>query len=286
MKRFMTYLNERSPLPALTFLSAGIALSAVAIDQSFSWVILVLGILLNNFLFIQMRLGDELKDFETDKQINPTRPLPRGLFQTSEVQRLLEIFLTILIASGLVIGVLYSALGGSALVIASIFSWLMYKEFYISHTLDKSPMIYALSHQIIVFPLFAWPGLTLNPTLITDKIFLGWLLGNFGASFTFEICRKLNPSAHELAKTYAHHYGRTRTVLFCLIFMTISAVGSYIAHIHLYALPALSVLLISLVLWHQKPEKYKLPAGLSALSSTVLLWTPAIMWIYRIWSLR
>ncbi len=284
MKRFMIYLNERSPLPALTFLSAGIALSPMGIDQSFSWQLFILAIVVNNFLFIQMRLGDELKDYETDKLINPTRPLPRGLFKTREVQKLLEIFLTILIGGGLTIGVVYSPLGGSALVLASIFSWLMYKEFYISNKLDKSPMIYALTHQVIVFPLFAWPALTMDPTILEDRIFIGWLVGNFGASFTFEVCRKLNPAAHELAKTYAHHYGRTKTVLICCVFMLISAYGSYFAQIDLYAIPVLAILLISLITWHQNPQTYKFPAGISALSSSVLLWTPAIMWLYRIWS--
>lgn len=284
MNRFMTYLNERSPLPALTFLSAGIVCSAMAVLQEFQWPLFIGAILINNLLFIQMRLGDELKDFETDKIINPTRPLPRGLYKTSEVMRILEVLLSLLIGLGLLIGVTLSVPGGCALVIASIFSWLMFKEFYISHTLDKSPMIYAITHQVIVFPLFAWPGLTQDPTLFESKIFLGWLLANFGASFTFEICRKLNPSAHELAKTYAHHYGRTKTVVFCAIFMTISAIGACYAGFGIYSWVALSILLISLLLWHQKPEMYKLPAGLSALSSAVILWSPFVMWVLKVWS--
>ena len=281
MKRFMTYLNERSPLPALSFLSAGIATSGMIIGQEFSWWIFALGLIMNNFLFIQMRLGDELKDFETDKIINPTRPLPRGLYKPAEVQRLLEIFLCFLIAIGLLIGVIYSVPGGICLVIASIFSWLMFKEFYMKHELDKSPMIYALTHQVIVFPLFAWPGLTDDPTMYDDKIFLGWLLANFGCSFTFELCRKLNPAAHELAKTYAHHYGRPKTVIFCLIFMAITAYGAWLSGIGSFSWPPLALLLISLIVWMKDPSKYKFPAGLSALSSALTLWAPTILWFIR-----
>jgi hypothetical protein len=283
MSRFMTYLKERSPLPALSFLSAGIVVSALSIDQSYDWAIVIIGIVLNNLLLIQMRLGDELKDFETDKVINPTRPLPRGLFKPQEVFSFLKIFLGALIISSLLM-VPKSPIAGAALIVASIFSWLMFKEFYMSHELDKSPMIYAISHQIIVFPLFAWPGLLQNPALIQNKIFLGWLLANFGCSFTFEVCRKLNPGAHAMAKTYAHYYGRTKTVLICLIFMSITAIGAWIAGIGVYSLASLGILLLSLIAWHQNPQKYKIPAGLSGLSSAVVLWSPAIIQWVQAWS--
>lgn len=284
MKRFITYLNERSPLPALTFLSAGIAASPMAINQSFNWPIFVLGIIVNNFLFIQMRLGDELKDFDTDKIINPTRPLPRGLFSPEEVLKLLKIFLCLLVWAGLLISIFLSPIGGFALILASVFSWLMFKEFYISHTLDKSPMLYALTHQVIVFPLFAWPALTANPSFIENKTFLGWLIANFGASFTFEICRKLNPSAHELAKTYAHHYGRPSTIFYCLIFMLVSAFGAYMAGFSTVSWSALALLLISLIIWNSKPDQYKIPAALSALSSAIILWSPCVQYLMTIWS--
>ncbi len=283
MNRFMTYLKERSPLPALSFLSAGIVVSALSIDQSFDWIVVFVGVVLNNLLFIQMRLGDELKDFDTDKVINPTRPLPRGLFKAQEVLSLLKIFLCILIISGTLM-MLKSPVAGVSVMVASLFSWLMFKEFYMSHELDKSPMLYAISHQVIVFPLFAWPGLLQNPALLQNKTFLGWLLANFGCSFTFEVCRKLNPAAHAMAKTYAHHYGRTKTVLICLIFMTITAIGAHIAGIGVYSWVALGLLLISLLAWHQNPQKYKIPAGLSGLSSAVVLWSPAIIQWVQAWS--
>ena len=283
MKRFMTYLNERSPLPAITFLAAGIGISAMAMRQSIDWPFLLMGVVLNNLLFIQMRLGDELKDYENDKIINPTRPLPRGLYTTNEVFSLLVKFFVLLLVAGILISSFLSMWGGVSLLIAAVFSWLMYKEFYVSHELDKSPMIYAVTHQIIVFPLFAWLGLTYDSSLIHESIFQGWLLANFGASFTFEICRKLDPKAHKLAKTYAHHYGRPTTVLIITVFLAISAVGAAWAGYLLYSLPFLILLLLSVLFWSRTPEKFKLPAGLSALSSTVILWAPAIMWLIQSW---
>jgi 4-hydroxybenzoate polyprenyltransferase len=283
MKKWMTYLNERSPLAALSFLSAGIAISTMLGTGQRNWWLALFCVVVNNLIFIQMRLGDELKDYENDKIINPTRPLPRGLLTPAEVLTALKLIFGLLVACGLVVGY-FSIPAGIALVLTPVFAWLMFREFYIGQSLAKSPMLYALSHQVIVFPLFGWFGLLLIPGLYRNPFFLCWLLANFGASFTFEICRKLNPDAHKLANTYAHYYGRPKTVGFTSIFMLYSAVGAYGAGFLWYSLPALVILFLSLVYWMKVPQKYKIPAGLSALSSAIILWAPTVQWLVKKWS--
>lgn len=283
MKKWMTYLNERSPLPALSFLSAGIGLSPMLATNQINWWLFAFCLVINNLIFIQMRLGDELKDFENDKIINPTRPLPRGLLTPAEVLKALKGLFATLVVTGLIVAY-YSLPAGLALVMTTVFAWLMFKEFYIGQGLSKSPMLYALSHQVIVFPLFGWFALLLKPELLTNTMFLAWLLANFGASFTFEICRKLNPEAHKLANTYAHYYGRPKTVGFISIFMLYSALGAYGAGFLWYSLPALLLLFGSLIYWMKNPAQYKIPAGLSALSSAVILWAPAIQAFLKGWN--
>ena len=285
VKKWMTYLSERSPLPAISFLSAGMAVSSMAFTGEFNWWYLLLGLVINNIIFIQMRLGDELKDFENDKIINPERPLPRGLLHPPEVLRVLKGMLVAMILVGIVIAIAFNSWSaGAAIIATTLFAWLMFKEFYIGQGLAKSPLIYALTHQVIVFPLFGWMGLMLNPELIKNPAFIGWLLANFGASFTFEICRKLNPAAHKLANTYAHHYGRPQTVMYIAIFILYSAFGAKLSGFLSYSLPALVILFLSLLFWIKRPEKYKIPAALSALSSAIILWSPAIMWLLKRWS--
>lgn len=283
MKKWITYLNERSPLSALTFLSLGIGLSTFAGIGQFNWWLLGLVVVMNNLVFIQMRLGDELKDFENDKIINPTRPLPRGLLTTHEVHRNLVGLLVVLIVGGILIGVLKNWTGGLVFTACPIFAWLMFKEFYVGKRLSKEPMLYALTHQVIVFPLFGWFGLTLEPSLISNPFFIGWLMANFGVSFTFEICRKLDPNAHKLAGTYAHHYGRGKTVFFTSIFMLYTLVGAYVGGFLTYAAVPVALLFPALIYWIKKPESYKIPAGLSALNSIVTLWAPAIIWALKRW---
>lgn len=284
MKKWLTYLNERSPLPALTFLSLGIGLSTSTGLGIFDGLALLMVVVLNNLVFIQMRLGDELKDFENDKIINPTRPLPRGLLTTEQVSKALLILFFILTLAALCVGVFFSWQGGVAFLICPIFAWLMYKEFYIGKGLSKEPMLYALTHQVIVFPLFGWFGLALAPELITNPFFIGWLLANFGVSFTFEICRKLNPNAHKLAGTYAHHYGPSKTVFFIAILMLYTLLGAYVGNFFWFALPPVVLLLLSLLYWIKNPSKYKIPAGLSALNSIISLWAPAIIWAIKRWA--
>lgn len=286
LTKIRIYLRERSPIAALSFLSLGIGLSTMAINQSYDLTLLMIGLVLNNLIFIQMRLGDELKDYEIDKIINPTRPLPRGLIQPKQILFYLKVVLTILVGSGITLSLTYSLIGGSTVIISTIFAWLMFKEFYIGKTLDKSPIIYAFTHQIIVFPIFAWTGLCLNTNLITNNIFIGWLIANFGASFTFEISRKLDPNSHKLANTYAHHYGRIVTLVFLSIFIITSLYGTHLAGTMTYSLPILSLVFIGLLHWLKNPEKYKIPAGLSAISSAVILWTPAIIWGLSKWRLN
>ena len=281
--KWMTYLNERSPLPALIFISSGIALSGMAYVGSFDLTIFFLGIILNVIVLIQMRLGDEIKDFEKDKIMHPNRPLPRGLLTVREVYLVLVAVFIIILISGLIIGARLSWWGGLSLLSTTVFAWLMFKEFYVGHFLSKEPLTYAFTHQLIVFPIHAWVALTMDTTLKDQRLFIGWLLANFGASFTFELCRKLDPNAHILAGTYAQHYGRPLTALFLAVFVMISAYGTFLADYHTIAWPLLSLLIIMAITWVVRPMLYKVVFGLSALSSTFILWTPAFKWLISRW---
>ncbi len=284
VKKWFIYLQERSPLVALGFISSGIILSSMAYVKEFNPSLFLIGLILNTLLFIQMRLGDEIKDLHKDKIMHPMRPLPRGLLTVAEVMNAKICILGFLSIMSLVIALIYSWEGGLALGISTIFAWLMFKEFYIGKALNQEPMIYALTHQFIVFPIHAWTALAIDSELINNSYFQGWLIANFGASFTFEICRKLDPSAHKLAQTYAQHYGRKLTSILTTIFIAISAYGVQKANFEIASWPLLLLLLISLIVWVIKPKAFKITALLSTLSSIVILWAPAVKWLISIWS--
>lgn len=281
LKKWQTYLQERSPLPALIFISALGAVSSLAFNNEFNAGLFFSAILFNTLIFIQLRLGDEVKDFEKDKIVNPTRPLPRGLLTTMDLASAMNKILLVVVVAGVGLGLLKSWPGGIILSGASIFAWLMYKEFFIGEVLNKEPMVYAISHQVIVFLIYGWVTLASDSSLITDRAFQGWLLANFAGSFCFEICRKLNPQAHKLAQTYAQHYGPGPTVLICSIFICLMALGSFMAGFGVWMILPLIALELMLLKWIQKPEGYKKIEGVATLAGLIVVAAPAIMWLIR-----
>jgi acyl-CoA synthetase (AMP-forming)/AMP-acid ligase II len=281
--KWLTYLNERSPLQALLALSSMGAVSSLAFKGEFNITLFFAGILFNTLLFIQLRLGDEVKDFEKDKIVNPTRPLPRGLLRPEEVLKAMNGVFYSLLLGGLLIGIGYSWESGLTLCLSTLFGQLMYHEFFIGKELNKSPILYALTHQVIVFLIYGWIGLATDPELLSNKEFLGWLIANFGASFTYEICRKLDPNAHTLAQTYAHVYGREKTALITSLFIMIMAIGSFMTGFGVWIVAPLLLLIFSLFKWIQQPMGFKKIEALAALNGLIVALAPAVMWLMRSW---
>ena len=281
LKNWQTYLQERSPLPALIFISALGAASSLSFKSEFHLGLFFGAILMNTLIFIQLRLGDELKDFEKDKIVNPGRPLPRGLLTTQDLASVMNKILIFVVMAGIGLGLMKSASGGILLSMASFFAWLMYKEFFIGEKLNQEPIVYAFTHQVIVFFIYGWLAVTTDPTLIHDRAFQGWLLANFGASFCFEICRKLNPKAHKMAQTYAQHYGPAPTVFICSVFICLMAAGSFMTGFGVWMILPLMALELMLLKWIQNPESYKKIEGVATLSALIVVAAPAIMWFLR-----
>ncbi|MFZ4714636.1 MAG: UbiA family prenyltransferase [Bacteriovoracaceae bacterium] len=283
IQKWNTYIKERSPLPALFIISAAAAITPLAMLHTFDLKVLIGSLIFTTLMLIQMRLGDEIKDFEKDKIIHPERPLPRGLLSIKEVTQALYaiFFLTLIVGTAIAFSI--SMIGGISLALTSLFAWLMYKEFFIGHALAKEPMTYALTHQVIVFPLYAWVALTFDPTLFNNTLFQGWLLASFGASFTFEICRKLDPNAHSLAATYAHHYGRPLTVFFVCLFLALAYYGSLTGGFLSWSGPILVLVFLSLLAFLAKPKLYKAVEGTSVLLSLIIMWAPTFQWLASLW---
>lgn len=95
--------------------------------------------------FLKLRFYDEIKDFETDLVINPTRPLPRGLLSLYQVKRAIE--WTILFEVVILMGLGSKALFMGLLTIG--YSLLMYKEFFIGQKIRPLLTTYAMSHTFV-----------------------------------------------------------------------------------------------------------------------------------------
>ena len=201
----MTFLKERIPLVSYFLLSGGFALSGAALQSEASLLTLLsfAGTLL---FFVELRLMDEVKDFDKDQIAHPQRPLPRGVLKISQVRHAIHFLIFKMLILSFVFFAL-SPLSGTLFTLVTLHLWLMYREFYVGSWLEKRPLLYAISHQLILIPLCLF-NVSLAPfvTTITSSS-MAWALMVLGLFFSYEVCRKLDPQAHPILKTYLHVYG-------------------------------------------------------------------------------
>lgn len=101
--------------------------------------------------FFRMRCFDEIKDYEVDLKVNPTRPLARGLLSIRQVKimigalSVLELFLASRFWTNFGLGLAPLLFH----VIAMAYSFLMYKEFFIGQYLRPHLTTYAVTHTFV-----------------------------------------------------------------------------------------------------------------------------------------
>jgi 4-hydroxybenzoate polyprenyltransferase len=156
--RWWTYQKERFPLFAhgpliVIFCLAVMLFSALQQDQfEPPEFIRVFGAVVTTLiLFFQLRVADEFKDFEVDSKYRSERPVPRGLVKLHELETLayLGAAIQFLIAAFIDIGLL------PILAIVWAYMALMTTEFFAPAWLRERPVIYLLSHMLIM-PLIAF----------------------------------------------------------------------------------------------------------------------------------
>lgn len=168
-------------------------------------LILFLGTII---FFFKLRLYDEIKDYENDKNVHPDRPLVRGLLTHKNIHA--GIYACILLEL-----ITFSAFGLKGLLAVSvplIYSFLMFKEFFVKNWIRPHLTLYAVTHTLIsaLFSLaliaaikssFIW-NLNSNSYLFA---LLSWCLFNI-----FEFGRKTFISDEEQhgVESYSKIYGR------------------------------------------------------------------------------
>ena len=160
---------------------------------------------------------------------------------------------------------------GLCYLVITIWLGLMYKEFFIPKWLNERPLIYAISHQILMLAVAAFPALLYNQSNNYGTIIaLGTtILGSF---FTYEVCRKLDPKADPILGTYLVTYGPFNT--FTIVLGT--SVVAWIGALQLGYFPILAsfqlLCVISFLLIFFRPLKYKIVEGIATLSLVIHLW--------------
>ncbi len=151
--RFWTYLQERFPLPSFVLMSLTFSLAGLSLSSSLrlgscrlSLLHCLAAMLTTVFLFFQLRVIDEHKDRLNDARYLPERPVPRGLISLPELSSLALALMALQLA--------FALLAGKVVVLCLfaswVYMWLMGREFLLSTYLNARPILYMLSHMLIM----------------------------------------------------------------------------------------------------------------------------------------
>ena len=268
MNRWLQYFKERFPLPTYFLLVSGIVSSGWGVSraqfQLRAWLTAFIGTLLFFFL---LRLMDEVKDLKKDLVAHPERPLPRGLLSFKEA--MLGIYFGTGVMGGFSLVLLFSRYSAAGAFFAGItlYLYLMFKEFFCDRWLNERPLIYASSHQAIMLPIVAFAAAVYPGSVLSWKVaYLGIML--LGAFFTYEICRKLDPAAHPVLRTYLQVYGRYQAIGIVFGTTLIAAVGAYLMNLHFFLWPLEAMVLLSMA----RLKWYKVTETLATLSLIAHIW--------------
>lgn len=214
--RWYRYQAERFPLLKTGLLVAIFCLSILLYSgmqtdgPALPGLLPVLGAMISTLLmFFQLRVADEIKDFDVDLQFRPERPVPRGLVTLRELGTLAFIAAGVQFAIAIAIDV------GLVPVLAVVWTymWLMRREFFVPGWLQRRPVVYMLSHMLIM-PLIGLYVSAFDWRCLCNELpaGLGWPLAmSFFIGLVLEIGRKTKTVAGERAgvDTYSALWGAT-----------------------------------------------------------------------------
>lgn len=214
LSKWWTYQRERFPFIAHGILIAAFSFSAVAYSSMLRghftippWQAIVVAFVSCFLFFLQLRIADEFKDIEEDTKYRPYRPVPRGLVTLRELG---VVFVLAAVVQLLLALWLYPKLI-LLLGITWVYLALMSKEFFVRRWLSNRPVLYMVSHMIIMplIDLYAtstdWQVAGEGPP--TGLIW--FLLASFFNGLVIEIGRKIrSPEDEETGvQTYSALWG-------------------------------------------------------------------------------
>lgn len=200
LHRYARFMRERFPLqshlPMIAgFTWANISVASAALHQAVESAAALLTIVVVFLFFLRLRLFDELKDSDYDKQVNPNRPLAVGLVTAKE----LLCAIAAAVAVELILVLIFAPLAIISYLLALSFSLLMYKEFFIGRIIRPHLTTYAVLHTFVavlmgcmVASVSHHAALSAFPTL-----FFAFGLVNWGLFNIFEFARKTFASEEE-----------------------------------------------------------------------------------------
>ncbi|HEY6871132.1 MAG TPA: UbiA family prenyltransferase [Geobacteraceae bacterium] len=231
--RWWIYQQERFPVFAhgpliLAFSLSAMSYSALLRGATALRPAAALVAFVTAFLFfLQLRIADEFKDAEEDARYRPYRPVPRGLVTLRELGWVGFGAGAVQLAGSLWLRPLQAVL----LVAAWGYLALMSKEFFVRSWLRGKPVVYMLSHMLVmpIFDIYATACDWLTAGAPPPRG-LGWFLAvSYLNGIVIEIGRKVRApeDEEEGVETYSALWGRPRALLAWLGAMLLTALCAW-----------------------------------------------------------
>ena len=235
-RRFLTYQAERFPLLGNGLLIIVFTFSAVAYSRvcrgAEGFIPIpefALGAITAIFFFLLLRIFDEHKDAEDDATFRPYRPVPRGLITLAELRGIGYIGGGIL----LVLNAIIAPRLLPAIAVVIVYMLLMSREFGVREWLKEHPIVYMLSHMVIMPAIdFYTTGLDWLRVGADPPSGLEWfLLVTFLNGMVIEVGRKIRaPEDEETGvETYSALYGATRAIWLWIGIVTLTYISALLA---------------------------------------------------------
>eukprot|EP00128_Syssomonas_multiformis_P010355 Colp12_sorted_trinity150504_noHs@7546 len=213
VKAHLQFFVERIPIIPYLLLAGGPVLSTMCHQNVFDTTKFLYGGFGNLLSLITLRYMDDVKDYEKDKICHKDRPLPRGLVKYNEIVHAIHFLIALQFAFAVVIAKTFTFEAGIYFGFFAFYLFLMYIEFGLGEWIEDRPFLYAVSHQIsIYFGGMALAELFTPGTAFAAKTLLASSTGLSGF-FTYEVCRKLDPTLPRIKGTYLVIYGKAKTFL-------------------------------------------------------------------------
>lgn len=237
-RRWWRYQRERFPIVAHGTLILAFSFCAVSLSrmlrQEPGWpgaAQLLVAFATCFAFFLQLRIADEFKDYHDDLQHRPYRPVQRGVVTLKE--------LAVLFVLGALVQLLGALWLNPKLLGLLVVTWLylaaMSKEFFIAGWLRDQPVLYMLSHMVIMplVDLYATGTDWLTLQHYPPHGLIWFLFASYCNGLVIEIGRKIRSPGDEEpgVSTYSSLWGRRVAVgAWCAALLATTAFALITAH--------------------------------------------------------
>lgn len=254
-RRWWIYQRERFPLLGHGPLIAAFSFSALSFSTLLRGRVqlpdalpVLVAFVTALLFFLQLRIADEFKDFEEDSRYRPYRPVPRGLVTLRELGVLGVVCAAVQL--GLALWLRPSLL--LFLAAAWVYLLLMSKEFFVPEWLKARPILYMVSHMVII-PLVDLYATACDWWVASEgppRGLIWFLVVSYFNGLVIEIGRKIRgPKEEETGvNTYSAVWGRRNAVLAWLGALLTTAIFAAVAAWQIDFLLPVGVVLAVLVL--------------------------------------